>query len=143
MDSPILQVFLLYKKRRQIVTISFEGCYESSFPELVSRAPLVEGRTCMEPGRLKIIHFSLLFIDSAWSNGQFVRLTTHSVSANSELHLRWLNTVLAVFQYMSFAKPGQEKGCSLKAKTWQVKNILIKDFDRQVKFDIFVVSMAT
>ena len=43
--------------------------------------------------------------------------------------LRWLNTVLAVCEYMSFAKSWQEKGCSSQAETWQVKNILMKDFD--------------
>ena len=37
----------------------------------------------------------------------------------------------------------QEKGCSSQAETWQVKNILMKDFDWQVKCDVFVVSMAT
>ena len=57
--------------------------------------------------------------------------------------LRWLNTVLTVSEYMSFANLWQEKGCSSQAETWQVENILIKDFDSQVKFDIFVVSMAT
>ena len=36
---------------------------------------------------------------------------------------------LAVCEYMSFAKLWQEKGCSLQAETWQVKNILMKDFD--------------
>ena len=59
------------------------------------------------------------------------------------LCLRWLNTVLAVSEYRSFAKSWQEKGCSSQAETWQVKNILMKDFDWQVKFDFFVVSMAT
>ena len=44
---------------------------------------------------------------------------------------------------MSFAKLWQEKGCSSQAETWQVENMLMKDFDLQVKFDIFVVSMAT
>ena len=58
-------------------------------------------------------------------------------------HLRWLNTVLAVCECMSFAKLWQEKGCSSQAEIWQVKNILMKDFDSQVKFDVFVVSMAT
>ena len=43
--------------------------------------------------------------------------------------LRWLNTVLAVCEYMSFAKSWQEKGCSSQAETWQVKTILMKDFD--------------
>ena len=56
---------------------------------------------------------------------------------------RWLNTVLAVCEYMSFAKSWQEKGCSSKAETWQVKNILMKDFDGEVKLDVFAVSMAT
>ena len=57
--------------------------------------------------------------------------------------LRWLNTVLAVCEYMSFAKSWKGKGCSSEAETWQLKNILMKDFDWQVKFDAFVVSMAT
>ena len=57
--------------------------------------------------------------------------------------LRWLNTVLAVCVYMSFAKSWQEKGCSSQAQTWQLKNILIKDSDWQVKCDVFVVSVAT
>ena len=56
---------------------------------------------------------------------------------------RWLKTVLAVCDYMSFAKSWQEKGCCSQAETWQVKSVLIKDFDRQVKIDVFVVSMAT
>ena len=43
--------------------------------------------------------------------------------------LRWLNTVLAVCESMSFAKSWQEKGCSSQAETWQVENILMKDFD--------------
>ena len=43
--------------------------------------------------------------------------------------LRLLNTVLAGCERMSFAKSWQEKGCSSQAKTWQVKNILMKDFD--------------
>ena len=44
---------------------------------------------------------------------------------------------------MLFAKSWQEKGYSSQAEAWQVKNILLKDFDWKVKFDIFVVSMAT
>ena len=44
-------------------------------------------------------------------------------------YLRWLNTVLAVCEYLSFAKSWQEKGCSSQAETWKVKNILMKDFD--------------
>ena len=61
----------------------------------------------------------------------------------SEFELRWLTTVLAVCEYMSFAKLWQEKGCSSQAETRQVKNILIKYFDWQVKCAVFVVSMAT
>ena len=57
--------------------------------------------------------------------------------------LRCLNTVLAIHEYVSFAKSWQAKGCSSQAETWQVKNTLIKSFDWQVKFDVFVVSMAT
>ena len=45
------------------------------------------------------------------------------------INLRWLNTVLAVSEYMSFAKLWQEKGCTSQAETWQVENILMKDFD--------------
>ena len=44
---------------------------------------------------------------------------------------------------MSFAKSWQEKGCSSQAEIWQVKYILMKDIDRQVKFDVFAVFMAT
>ena len=43
--------------------------------------------------------------------------------------VRWLNTVLAVSEYMSFGKSLQEKGCGSQAETWQVKNVLMKDFD--------------
>ena len=51
---------------------------------------------------------------------------------------RWLYTVLAVCEYMSFVKSWQEKGCSSQAETWQVKNIPMKDFDRQVKCDVLL-----
>ena len=57
--------------------------------------------------------------------------------------LRCLNTVLAVYENVSIVKSWQEKGCSSRAETWQVKNILMKNFDSQVKFDALVVSMAT
>ena len=57
--------------------------------------------------------------------------------------LRWLNTVLAGGEDMSLAKSWQEKGCSSQGQTCQVKNILMKDFDWQVKCDVFVVSMET
>ena len=49
--------------------------------------------------------------------------------------------ILAVCECMSFAKSWQEKGCSSQAETSRVKNILVKDFDGQVKFDVFVVSL--
>ena len=44
---------------------------------------------------------------------------------------------------MSFAKSWQEKGCCLQAETWQVKNVMMKDFDWRRKTDDFLVSMAT
>ena len=47
----------------------------------------------------------------------------------NKIYLRWLNTVLAVCKYMSFAKLWQEKGCISQAETWQVKHMLMKDFD--------------
>ena len=50
-------------------------------------------------------------------------------SQPAQYYLRWLNTVLAVSEYRSFVKMWQEKGCSSQAETWQVKNILMKDFD--------------
>ena len=46
-----------------------------------------------------------------------------------DINLRWLNTVLAVCEYILFAKSWQEKGCSSQAETWQVKNTLMKGFD--------------
>ena len=59
------------------------------------------------------------------------------------MSVRWLNTVLAVCESMSFAKSWQEKGCSSQSETWQAKNILMNDFDGQVKCAVFVVSMET
>ena len=50
---------------------------------------------------------------------------------------------MAVCEYVFFAKSCQEKGYSSQAETWQVKNILRKGFDRQVKCDVLVVSLAT
>ena len=47
----------------------------------------------------------------------------------NKICLRWLKKGLAVCKYMSFAKSWQEKGCSSQAETWQVKHILMKDFD--------------
>ena len=44
---------------------------------------------------------------------------------------------------MPFSKSWQAKGCSSQAETWEVKNIFMKDLEWQVKFDVFVVSMAT
>ena len=48
-----------------------------------------------------------------------MRKTTFKVAEHS----------LAVCEYVSFAKSWQEKGYSSQAETWQVKNILMKDFD--------------
>ena len=72
-------------------------------------------------------------------------LQTHKKSLYQQLHgnLRWLNTVLAFCEYMSFAKSWQQKGCCSPAETWQVKHTLMKDFGWQVEFDVFLVSMAT
>ena len=55
--------------------------------------------------------------------------TVPSSDHDMYIRLRWLNTVLAVSECRSFAKLWQEKGCSSQAKTWQVKNILMKEFD--------------
>ena len=55
----------------------------------------------------------------------FKRRATAVLKSN----LRWLNIVLAVSEYRSFAKLWQKKGCSSQAETWQVKNIPMKDFD--------------
>ena len=60
--------------------------------------------------------------------GNFFHLESRIAEADRRL-LTWLNTVLAVCEYMSFAKSWQEEGCSSQAETWQVKNILMKDFD--------------
>ena len=59
------------------------------------------------------------------------RFTARSdrTEGNVNGYLRWLNTVLPVSEYRSFAKLWQEKGCSSQAETWQVKNILMKEFD--------------
>jgi len=43
--------------------------------------------------------------------------------------LRCLNTVLAVYEYVSFAKSWQGKGCSSEAATWQAKSTPMKNFD--------------
>ena len=43
--------------------------------------------------------------------------------------LRVAEPVLAVCEYMSFAKSWLEKGCSSQAETRQLKNVLMKDFD--------------
>ena len=55
--------------------------------------------------------------------------TLASTGIPMAIGLRWLNTVLAVCECMSLAKSWQEKGCSSEAETWQVKSILMKDFD--------------
>ena len=57
-----------------------------------------------------------------------------SMNTRKQTPLRCLNTVLAVYEYVSFAKSWQEKGCSSQAEKytsekWQVKNTLMKNFD--------------
>ena len=52
-------------------------------------------------------------------------------------------TFFRTFKVMEFAKSWQEKSCSSQDDTWEVKNILMKDFDWQVKCDVVFVSMAT
>ena len=59
------------------------------------------------------IIFSRWFV---FSRGIFVVLIDFNTARS--VHLRWLNTVLAVCEYMSFAKSWQEKGCSSQAGTW-------------------------
>ena len=67
-----------------------------------------------------------------------VKVTEHSFDS------LWVYAGVMGSWYMSFAKTWHEKGCGSKAETWKVKlNILMKDFDWQVKFDAFVVPMAT
>ena len=94
-----------------------------------------------------------------WSSWGFQQTTYHSADQQVSLPtnltrwwfsvtvklkwVRWLNTVLAVCVHMSFAKSWQEKGCSSQADTWKLKNILMKDFDWQIKCDICGVAMAT
>ena len=42
--------------------------------------------------------------------------------------IRWLNTVLAVCEFLSFASgKTQEKGCSAQAETWQMKKLKLID----------------
>ena len=54
------------------------------------------------------------------------------------------NTVQAVCEYIChLPNYGERKVAAHKLKLGQVKNILMKDFDCQVKFAIFTVSMAT
>ena len=67
-----------------------------------------------------VLSFSFLFF---FPNGTLID------SGLQIVYLRCLNTVLAVYEYVSFAKSWQEKGSSSQAETWQLKNILMKDFD--------------
>ena len=70
-----------------------------------------------------------------------------SLSSPTLLHvqteLKVAEPVLAVCGYTSFAKSWLEKGYGSQTETWRLKNILMKDFDRQAQYDVFVVSMAT
>ena len=76
------------------------------------------------PNKFLRCHVSTLLT----SQNKEKKLTLDSLQAQNYLllglllnHLRWLNTVLAVCEYTSFAKSRQEKGCSSQAETWKVK----------------------
>ena len=93
----------------------------------------LRGLSFFKPSGFMLAH---VFFIPLVSSFVFVLLETSSPSGLftfvfelAHMALRWMNTVLAVCEYMSFAKSWQEKGCSSKAETWQVKNVLIKDFD--------------
>ena len=84
--------------------------------------------------------FSLFYKVLLWQGGIWYWLFLWGILKR----LRWLNTVLAVCEYTSFAKSWQEKGYNSQAETWQVKKYTdVKYFDWQVKCDFFVVSMVT
>ena len=72
-----------------------------------------------------------LFMKKMLGNNEYrnwmIEVSIHLYEAHCDL--RWLNTVLAVSEYTSFAKLWHEKSCSSQAETWQVENILMKDFD--------------
>ena len=50
-------------------------------------------------------------------------------------NLRWLNTVLAVCECIHLPNHDKGKVAAHKLKLGKVKNILMKDFDCQVKFE--------
>ena len=70
-----------------------------------------------------------LFRRFAWGCSSTLRKSVSPFLDFLSYRLRWLNTVLAVCECMSFAKSWQEKGYSSQTETWQVKNILMRDFD--------------
>ena len=82
---------------------------------------------CDKLGSIRIVVLLIFFflVESSYLNQ---RCETVRFLASC-LRLRWLNTVLAGREYMSFAKSWQRKGCSSQAETWQVKNILMQDSD--------------
>ena len=77
---------------------------------------------------MKDFFFCLLYDYYQTAEISFIWRAILLIEADRRL-LTWLNTVLAVCEYMSFAKSSQEEGCSSQAETWQVKSILMKDFD--------------
>ena len=68
-------------------------------------------------------------LQSQLKSDQFTHSLPHSRFCLVTQRLRWLKTVLAVCDYVSFAKSWQEKGCSSQAEIWQMKTILMKHFD--------------
>ena len=126
----------------------FSECFSNgTWIEVNTRRVIQSSKTTQgETGKLRYCCFERRFV-----LGWFWWLIKGIYSVNQAtsreqsfwFHLRWLNTDLAVCGYMLFAKPWQEKGFWSQAETWQVKNVLMKDFDWRVKMDVFLVSMAT
>ena len=54
--------------------------------------------------------------------------------------LRWLNTVWPFVSICPLQNHGKRMVADNQAETWQVKNILMKDFYWQVKCDVFVIT---
>ena len=72
-----------------------------------------------------IMHFVLMFYMQFRKSCQYPMYDIHELCLSKQLAIGNVVVVL----YMSFAKLWQEKGCSSQAEIWQVKNILMKDFD--------------
>ena len=70
-----------------------------------------------------------IYFENIWFEAFFFHFNGKMSLRCLLLLLRWLNTVLAPCEYMSFLKSWQEKDCSSQGETWQVQNIPMKDFD--------------